>query len=71
MYYKIVRFILSSQPTASHFAKPLCRTARYFCRLACKDALSITDLLIIQNIGFRVKILNEKSLKIKNEDLDS
>lgn len=56
MYYQVVSFSLLHQPTASRFAKPICRTARYFCQLACKDTLSITDLLIIQDIGFRVNI---------------
>lgn len=38
-------------------AQPVCPLARYFCQLAGKDKLSITDLYLIQKIGFEVKLL--------------
>lgn len=59
MYSKIVRVSYLPKPTASSFVRPVCRTAHYFCQLARKDSLSITDLLIIQDIGFYVKIFAE------------
>lgn len=61
MCYKIVRFSLLHQPTASRFAKPLCSTACCFCWLACKNVLSITDLLIIKQIGFHIEFFAEKN----------
>lgn len=61
MCYKIVRFSLLHRPTAFRFAKPLCLTARCFCWLTCKNVLSVTDLLIIQQIGFHVEISSEKN----------
>ena len=60
MYHGIAYFSFPQQPTASHFAKPICSTAHYFCRLANKDVLSYIDLFFIQDSGFKIKILTKE-----------
>ena len=64
LYYKEVRFSLAPRTrnpiSMGLVAKPLCKIAYYFCWLARRETLSLSDLLIIGNIGFHVKISYEK-----------
>lgn len=59
MHYRTVSFSIVRQPTITNFAKPNCKIARYFCLLVCKKNLSVTDILIIEDIGFIVKFSSE------------
>jgi hypothetical protein len=39
--------------------RPLCKTAYYLCVLARREVLSISDLFIIEKIGFSVRVFYE------------
>ncbi len=57
---KTIKFLIPRRPTTLNFARPICAVAYRFCWLLRKDALSVTDLLILQEIadeiGFFIKI---------------
>jgi hypothetical protein len=54
VYFRLVP-IKSHNVTIGLIAKPACKTARIFCLLADKNALSLGDLSLIENIGFYVR----------------
>ena len=61
MSRKTVRFSIPHKPNCLNFAKPICRLAHLFCCLIRRDALSPTDLSILQIIGKKLGFLIEIS----------
>lgn len=52
----------ASSFTHNAIAKPMCKTAHYFCLLAGKKQLSLKEIFVIQKIGFSI------DFSIENEE---
>lgn len=66
MFPKPIKFFIPRKPTTLNFVRPVCTVAHRFCWLLRKDALSVADLLILQEIGEKIgfKIFLQKNERI-------